>query len=144
MGAREGLGGLVAVALVIGGGYLRFQRMQARHERMDRNQAAAAAEHEEWKGHALDMMNQASASKPIREYLVWGVETYHAEARAETEDSFAPSGPAYRDLLITKIFDRARTDGREDITRLLEKSRIQAKLADPDTWWILDPKKRPK
>jgi hypothetical protein len=71
-----------------------------------------------------------------------GGATYHKEAREEAESNFTPTGATYRDILITKIFERARADGREDITKVLDKLRVQAKLADPDTWWMVTPQKK--
>lgn len=129
-GAKGVLGGIVGLAVVAGIIYLKFERSERRAERREQRQVAAAADEAEWKPHALEMMTQAPDVKTAGEYLAWGVEAYHEDAAAD-----ASSGPEYRDALIDLIYERAKQDGREDVTRSLDKVKTMAKLAKPETWW---------
>lgn len=141
-GVKGVVGGIFTLAVVAGVIYLKVVKAQNRAERREARDAAFEADHSLWKSHALDMMKQAPDAKGIGEYLAWGVETYHGEADEEAMSSFISDGAAYRDALIEKIYERARKDGREDVTRSLDKVRTMAKLADPDQWWVIQKKKK--
>jgi hypothetical protein len=134
-GIKGIVGGIFTLAVVAGVIYLKFQRAEARAERREQREIAALVDMSGWKPHALDMMKQAPDQKTAGEYLAWGVETYHEDA---TED--AGSGPEYRDALVDLIYERARQDGREDVTRSLDKVKTMARLAKPETWWEIKKK----
>ena len=141
-GIKGVLGGLVSIAVIGGIIYLKVMRGESRSERHAAREAKVEADVATWKSHALDMIQQVPDAKGLAEYLTWGVNTYHAQAEQEALDAFVSSGSAYRDILIGKIYERARTDGREDVTRSLDKVKTMAKLAPADAWWNIDPKKR--
>lgn len=135
-GVKGVAGGLMTLLLIGGVITLKVMRAQDRAERRAQREAAHVADKAQWKPHALEMMQQAPDAKGVGDYLAWGVEAYHDEVVDE-----ASSGPEYRDMLIDAIFERARQDGREDVTRSLEKVRTAAMLADAETWWELRKKK---
>src|SRR5262245_8910672 len=107
-GAKGIFSGLVSLAVSGGGIYFRLMRAEDRAERRHQQDAASEADHRLCKSHALDMMKNAPDAKGVGEYLAWGVETFHDEADADTMDSMVPDGASYRDILITKIYDRAK------------------------------------
>src|SRR5262245_33043320 len=104
-GGKGVVGGLVSLCVVGGLIYLRVMRAQDRADRRHQQDAAFESDHRLWKSHALEMMKNAPDAKGVGDYLSWGVETFHDEADAEAMDSMVPDGAAYRDILITKIYD---------------------------------------
>jgi hypothetical protein len=129
-GGKGAVGGVISLLAIGGVIYLKVLKADARAERRAERDAAHVADKAQWKPHALEMMKQVPDAKGCGDYLAWGVEAYH-DAVAD----LASSGREYRDLLIDAIFERARQDGREDVTRSLEKVRSAVIGLDPDTWW---------
>lgn len=143
MGLREttGIGG--AAILILGVG-MRAARIWSRIDRDTRPSSAQqaqdreeAAEHAMWKPHITDLFAHVDAPKHVHDYLDWGVSAYHEEADNEAMNAYGNQGVIYRDGVIKRIHDRARSDNRTDVLPVLDKLEAQVKKLPTDKWWEL-------
>src|SRR4051812_44807262 len=108
MGAKEAVGGVIALVVVCALGYLRYEARQARYER---NEAAYQARCVDFKAHAHKLMDQAREAKQLGPLLHAGVDQFHDQAW----DAESDSGLLYRNELFRLINEDATKKGREDI-----------------------------
>lgn len=122
--------GVVAVALVGGRIYSRYERNAARDER---NQAMLVQLESDCKQHAHELMDKAPELSRVGKDLHALVDEYHAQAWEESGTS-----TGYRDALLDHMIEAAAKTGKEANSRALDKLKLYSRAAGEE-WWAIKP-----